>query len=93
LEAVEAIFLLSLWRASGFGHSVTLTMEEEDFIRILRSFGLEPVDGKSIAFTGYMREVSALIPFLALREDYSLADSERNISWTIILAILLTFAL
>jgi hypothetical protein len=92
IEAVETIFFLSLWRARGFTHSVKFSIEGERFNEILSAYNLEAVDSDA-SFECYMREISALIPFTALREEYHLADVDASPDWTILLAVLLTFVL
>jgi len=92
IEAVECIILLSIWRASGFCHSVTFQTPRDETLAMLKLFGATH-SGADSGFTGYMREVSALIPFLALRESYALADTATTPNFGILIAILLSFAL
>jgi hypothetical protein len=93
IESVEAIILLSLWRADGFTHSVSFTISDQSVIDWLQAHGYEVEPSTLPDFRCYMREVSALIPFLCLREEYHLADTDVRPNWLILAALALSFAL
>lgn len=93
LESVETILLLSIWRADGFTHSVHFKVPADQVAATLRDSGIDIDLSTPGHLDCYMREISALIPFLSLRETYHLADSDMKPNWLILLALLLSFAI